>query len=376
MEETAGLTRIINAAGTYTPLGVSRSPVEVRDAVADILGRFVVIDELQAAAGRALRSATGAAAATVTHCAAAGITLAVAAAMTGEDAEAIARLPDTRGLANRVVIPASHVVNYGHSILTAIRLAGATPVVAGSDSDCSPAELRSALWQPGVACLLLVSSRLTTGAPIDMTAAVALAHEHDIPVIIDGAAQDMRMAELLATGAELVVVSAHKYLAAPTAGLILGDTALVRSCRAQERGIGRAMKATKEALAGVLAALEARRRIDWDEWRVVQARQLDDFIARLNGIAGPTRAYALPDPTGLPFSRVALDFAGTSEPGRVAEEVAAELRRWEPSVRVMEHEIAAGRLVFELVPLTRNELEIVVAALEHALHAGAGSRKA
>ena len=61
--------------------------------------------------------------------------------------------------------------------------------------------------------------------------------------------------------ADLVLVSAQKYLASPTAGLIIGRKRLVHACRAHEKGIGRAMKATKEAVIGVLAALEERQNL-------------------------------------------------------------------------------------------------------------------
>ena len=84
----------------------------------------------------------------------------------------------------------------------------------------------------------------------------------------------------LATGADLVVLSAHKYLAAPTAGLIVGRAGLVQSCRAQERGIGRAMKPTKEAILGVLAALDERRRLDLGAWSAAQQRKVADFVER------------------------------------------------------------------------------------------------
>ena len=49
-----GLHPVINAAGTFTPLGVSRSSPAVADAVAQSLQEFFVIDELQALACRAL----------------------------------------------------------------------------------------------------------------------------------------------------------------------------------------------------------------------------------------------------------------------------------------------------------------------------------
>ncbi len=45
LHDRYGLTRVINAAGTFTPLGVSRSPAAVGNAVAEALSAFFVIDE-------------------------------------------------------------------------------------------------------------------------------------------------------------------------------------------------------------------------------------------------------------------------------------------------------------------------------------------
>lgn len=86
--------------------------------------------------------------------------------------------------------------------------------------------------------------------------AVAAAHAQGLPAIIDAAAQDMRIDDLLKTGADLVLVSAHKYLASPTAGLVIGKKHMVDAVRAQGKGIGRAMKASKEAICDVLATIE------------------------------------------------------------------------------------------------------------------------
>lgn len=261
------LTRLINASGTFTPLGVSRSSVQIASVVAQALGEFFDIDELQVRTGRAVADLTGAEAAAVTHCVAAGITLSIAAAMAGSDPLRIQALPDSRGLPNRVVLPAGHAVNYGHPIFTDIRLAGAHPVIACTDASCTLENIETALADERTACLLLVSSRLVAGPRIDLREAVAAAHRRGVPAIIDGAAQDMRIGELLATGADIVLISAHKYMASPTAGLIIGRSGMVQACRAQDRGIGRSMKATKEALIGVLAAVEERRALDIEAWR-------------------------------------------------------------------------------------------------------------
>ena len=256
LHQRYGLTRVINARGPFTPLGVSRSSATVGQAVAQALGEYFVLDELQDAFSRAVSRLTGAEAGAVSHCVAAGVTVSIAAAMTGMSPALVAALPDTAGMANRVVLPAPHDINYGHPITQAIRLAGAVPVLAGAGEACSMDDLDTALGHPQTCCLLLVSSRLVHGEPADLASAVARAHSRGIPVIIDAAGQDLRIEELLATGADLVLVSAQKYMASPTAGLVVGRSDLVNAVRAQDKGIGRGMKATKEAIVGVLAAIE------------------------------------------------------------------------------------------------------------------------
>jgi uncharacterized pyridoxal phosphate-dependent enzyme len=357
LHDKYGFTKILNARGTYTPLGVSRSSAQVGRRVSDALTQFFIIDELQAEISAVVSHLTGAEAAAVVHCTSAGITLAVASALAGDDPNKIDALPDASGMPNRVVIPASHVVNYGHSILTDIRLAGGAPVVAGGNESCTARELHDALGDPRIACLLLVSSRLVRDTSVDLAEAVALAHTRGVPAFIDGAAQDMRIPALLATGADLVLISAHKYLASPTAGLIIGRKALVQACRAHERGIGRAMKASKEAIVGVLAALEERQELDMAAWQAEQDRKVHWFVMQMAGIAG-IDASAMPDPAGGPFSRVRL----TVEPGHrfpTASALAQALRLGSPSVWVGEH-TAGNSLILELVPLSQQELHQVV----------------
>ena len=168
LHQKYNLTKIISAAGSFTPLGVSRSSPGVGQAAAEALSEFFVMDELQDAASTAIADWTGAEAASVTHCVAAGITLGVAAAMAGGEPDGVAVLPDTSGLPSRVVLPAGSAVNYGHPLLQDLRLAGATPVLAGTDERCNIEDLETELAEPGTACLLLVASRLVRGELVDL----------------------------------------------------------------------------------------------------------------------------------------------------------------------------------------------------------------
>ncbi|MGY0021944.1 aminotransferase class V-fold PLP-dependent enzyme [Streptomyces sp. cg35] len=367
LHDLYGLTQVINARGPFTPLGVSRSDPRVGAATAAALGEFFVMEELQDLASRVLAEATGAQAATVVHCTSSAITLAVAASMTGTSPERIAALPDTSGLPTRVVLPAGHAVHYGHPLVQDIRLAGATPVLAGTGDDCTLADLERELAHPATACLLLVSSRLVRGACVPLADAVAAAHRRGVPAVVDGAAQDFRITELLGTGADLVLVSGQKYLGSPTAGVVLGGAGPVRAVRAQEKGIGRAMKAGKEAVLGVLAALQVRQDTDPDAWRRAQTEKVARFVERAGALPG-IRATLAADPTGLPFPRAKLgvDAAGG---GPDAAALARSLRAGSPAIWVLDHAQDQGELLLELVPLTDREIDVVLDRLARLLAA-------
>ena len=225
------LTDLINARGTFTPLGVSRSSSIVCDAVVEALSNYFIIDELQDLASKSISKFANSEAATVTHCTASGITVSIAATMTGVSEERIAALPNTKGMTDCVIIPSHHCVNYGHSILQAIRIAGAKPIVVGKDKSCSMEDIEKQIIDNNTCCLLLVSSKLVEDETLDFTAAVKLAHKHGIPTIIDGAAQDFRINDLIQTKADLVLISAQKYLAAPTAGIVVGKKFLIDADR-------------------------------------------------------------------------------------------------------------------------------------------------
>ncbi|ADB30172.1 aromatic amino acid beta-eliminating lyase/threonine aldolase [Kribbella flavida DSM 17836] len=352
IHERHRLSVVVNARGTFTPLGVSRSSAGVAGAVAEALPEFFVMEELRDRVSDAIASATGAQAGTVVHCTSSAITLAVAAAMAGTDPRRIAALPDTRDMHNRVVIPAVHVVDYGQSNLQAIRLAGAHVSLAGDENRCGLDDLDEALDEQEVSCLLLTSSRLTHGEPLDLTAAVRLAHRRGVPAIIDGAGQFPRTADLLATGADLVLISGQKYLASPTAGLVAGSRRMVQAVRAQDRGIGRGMKATKEAVVGVLAALEEWQAMDRAKWEADQATKVTSFVQAAGEIPGIT-AEVIPDPTSLPLSRALLtveDAAG----------LARELEAGTPPIYVMTDRVDEGQLVLELIPLDAGEIATIL----------------
>ena len=359
------LTRIINARGTFTPLGVSRSSNEVKAAVVEALSNYYIMDELQDAVSQVISSYAGSQAGTVTHCTSSSITLSIAATMAGTSADLIASLPDTAGMPDSVIIPAGHCVNYGHPLEQAIRLAGAKPVLAGTMASCSLECLEQEIKSNHPCCLFLVSSKLVQCAPIDLSQAVEIAHKCGIPAIIDGAAQDFRIQELVKSNADLILISAQKYLASPTAGLVVGRRALVDAVRAQEKGIGRGMKATKESIIGVLAAIYERENLNLIDWQKIQGQKVSSFIERANTYIG-VNAGAEADPTGLPFSRVR--FSIDSELATIdAKTLVSKLKMGFPSIWVMDQNVDNGAFDLELIQITDNEIDIIFSRLSKLL---------
>lgn len=359
-----GLRRVINACGKMTHLSGAIVLPEIAAAAGESLRHFFFLEEIQAAAGRVIAAATGAEHGCVTACSAAGITLGVAACMTGDDLGRVLQLPDARGMPHRVLIQKGHCVNYGQPITQAIRLAGAAPVEVGSINSCSESELCHALAGGEVAAVVAVESHHTVRhGYVGLPRVVELAHASGVPVLVDGAAQDQRLRELIGLGCDLVVTSAHKYLSSTTGGIVAGRAALVRAVLLQNRGIGRGMKAGKEAIFGAMAALEYREAQDMHAWTAEQDRKVARILTLLAGIPGLTLSVD-PDPNGCPFSRARLQVDPAS--GHTAVSLTRSLAAGDPSVVARAHHAVEGYLHLDAIEMTDDELELACARVREA----------
>ena len=364
--EKYGLRRVINACGKMTHLAGAKVLPEIAAAAAGSLQHFFVLDELQAAAGRVIAEASGAESGCVTACTAAGITLGVAGTMTGNCLPRVLRLPNTDGIANRVLIQKGHCVNYGNPVEQSIRLSGAEVCEVGTVNRCLPEELEFELESGEVAAVVHVESHHTVQYGwVRLPTVVELAHRFDVPVIVDGAAQDLRLRELVCMGADLVIISAHKYLCSTTAGIVAGRKELVDAVYLQNRGIGRPMKAGKEAIVGAMAALEYRMQEDIPAWSAEQLRKVELIQSRLKGTLGLFVSVD-PDPGGSPFSRVRL----TPDPhitGQTAASLRDVLAEGDPTVVVRAHRVDEGYINIDAVEMTDDEIDYLCAAVKQVL---------
>ena len=327
-----GVRKVVNASATLTRLGGSLMPPPVLAAMTEAAESFVELPELQARVGQGIAELTKNEAAYVSSGAAAGIVLTVAACMAGTDPAKIGAFPYLDGIdRTEVVVHRSQRNGYDY----AARQTGARMVEIGG----AAADLEGAINER-TACVLWFAGEHFRKDALEIEEAVRIAHERGVPVIVDAAAQIPPIANLwrftVEAGADGALFSGGKGLRGPqTSGLILGKRWLIDGCAANgnpNHSIGRPMKAGKEELCGILAAVE---------WSLAQDEPalLDRYeatvrrwIEGLQGIPGVTAERVFPSEAGQPHARAVVRFAPPCPWTR--EQVAAALWDGEPRIAV------------------------------------------
>lgn len=355
--ESHGLRRVINASGTETVHGASRCSPAVVAAVDAVLPAWVEIADLQRAAGEVIASVTGAESGMITGCSAAGIAVCVAAAMAGADRARAEQLPDTTGMKCRVILQKGHEVNFGAPLSQMIRLTGAAVTEIGTATFCQPFHLEAALADDVAAAVFVISHHTVQSGLIPLAQFCAICRSRGIPVIVDAAAEyDWR--GIMAAGPTALVFSAQKAAAGTTAGVVAADADFIRACLMQERGIGRAMKAGKEGIAGAMAALVQWREMDADAVRQGERARLARAERELSGIPG-LRLEIEPDPPGNPFDRLKLHVA-PAVAGFNAFDLAEALAAGEVKVVLRSLHADRGYLLLDTRRIDEAELDLVV----------------
>ncbi len=361
--ERIGVPTVINAAGKLTALGGTAQHEEIAAAQAVAAGGHVDMAELRARAGEIVAHATGAEAASITTGAAAGVVISVAAVVAGADPALVARMPDSEGLRNRVVVQAGHRVNFGAPVEQMVRLGGGRPEIAGDDSGVTEAALTAALGgapstEAAAALLYVQSHHSKQQGQVSLERCIALASEAGVPVIVDAAAEQ-DLTRYIALGADLVTYSGGKAFGGPTVGFIVGRRDLIAACEAQTRGIARPMKTGKEPIAGLLAALARYERRDREAEPERQRAVNATLLAALDGIEG-VEASVHADEAGRPIERVAVRARNGAFEVR---ELVAFLAAGSPSIRTRNHHLPEGYFLIDPREVTEAQAELIAERL-------------
>lgn len=391
-----GVSRILNASGTLTRLGGAVMAPEVAAAMAAAAQACVDIVSLQAAACRAIVRATGAEAGMVTTGASAALTLAAAAVIAGLDPARMQRLPHAQSLANEILMARTHRNGYDRALTTA----GAVIVDIGTNDRGTGAGIRGLEeWEVEAAIgprTVAIAASANRDTLSDVARLARIAQRHNLPLIVDAAAQlppKENLRRFIDEGATLVAISGGKAIGGPQAsGILAGRRDLIASALLQQidmdidpgafvappeffgnskppalprHGIGRGFKASKEAIAGLLTALDRfLARDDAAENRQTEAR-LTAVASALSGLPGVSTSIL---PAGKPraYPRLALTIDAQTL-GRDARAVARGLRSAIPPVYLSEERVDDGILIADLICITPADDDLLAASIRQAL---------
>lgn len=387
--ERFGVKPIINVAGAMTRIGGALMEQEALEAMNEAAKGSARLDELEAAASKVIAEITHAEAGIVTAGAAAALTLGTAACITGLDVARMNRLPDTTGMANEVLMAQHQISGYDHSI----KAAGAKIIDVGIPNDTTPPgevhvatiyDFESAITEHTVA--IAYACRLGSNPPLEQI--IAVGKKYNIPVILDAALQVPPVENLhkfIDMGADLVAFSGGKGIKGPQAsGILCGRRDLITAAVLQnldmagdtfdkwnpppslipkeklrgkpQHGVGRGMKITKEAIIGLLVALQNLS----EEKFVKKAEQLrlllEGIAARLHGVAGVEVRMTEDFPRAYPVLEIKLD---ESKIGRSATEVAQRLKDGDPPIYTRERYLHKGLLIIHSINLHKEIADIV-----------------
>ncbi|MCC7264887.1 MAG: aminotransferase class V-fold PLP-dependent enzyme [Candidatus Latescibacteria bacterium] len=327
--ESIGVRPLINCRGTYTIISGSLILPEVRQAMVEASKRYVHMDELMAGVGQRLGQLMGAEFGIVTNGCAAALCHITAACIAGNEIEKMRRLPDTAGMKNEVITQPSHRHIYDH----AIRMTGAKMVEVKS-----VAELEAAVGER--TAMIAVFGDAVDRGEVSLADLVRVGKKHGVPVLVDAAAERPDVPNFyLQSGVDAVAYSGGKCLRGPQAsGLVLGRrdllwTAFMNS--APHHALGRPMKAGKEEVMGLLAAVEMwgkrDHKAEWKEWE----RRLAVIEAAATAVKGVTTSVSQPGRSNV--APVLLLHWDAKALGLTPEEVQKQLSEGEPRIEVFTH---------------------------------------
>jgi L-seryl-tRNA(Ser) seleniumtransferase len=281
--ERIGVRPLINCRGTLTIIGGSIELPEVRAAKTAANQQHAHLDEVMEAVGKRLAELTGAEWGMVSAGCAAAISHATAACVAGGNPDLHVRIPNLAGFPKDEVIIPTHSRNVYDA---AIRALGVKIVEVDT-----PEALQLAIG-PKTAMIYIFAGPRNDSGPMSTEAISAIAKSHNVPVMVDAAAEILTIPNVhLQRGATLVGYSGGKYIRGPqSAGVLLGRKDLVKAAwvhSAPHHGYSRAMKVGREEMIGMLMAIESwvkrDHQAEWKEW-VDRCEYIAQRASKIDGV--------------------------------------------------------------------------------------------
>src|SRR5579871_256609 len=348
-----GVTKIINAAGTYTELTSAVMPPSVRAAVAQAALHPVHLDDLQQKAGAYIARKLKAEGCCISCGASSAITLATAASVMAANNCQPLNIPSLIGSAqfpkNEVVVQKIHRYEYD----VAMQICGIKIVDVVTLDDYKQA------LGPNTVMTNYFNAADEVG--ISREDWIVVAHDKGVPCHLDAAADMPPISNLwkyTEMGFDMVSFSGGKDIRGPqNAGLLLGKkkyTDLAQQNLCPVDSVGRGMKVAKEQIVGMVAA------VDWlltqtDEGMEQESRQrMAVIIGMTKDIPTVQTSIMVPELANhVPHLMINFDPAVI---GASARELQVRLRTATPSIELNPH--TACTTASQGVPAQPNSLVV------------------
>jgi L-seryl-tRNA(Ser) seleniumtransferase len=354
------LKEVINASGKMTILGVSKVSEAVLEAQRFGGTHFFEMDDLVRQTGRYIAELLKAEAAMIVASASAGIAQSVAA-LIGQGSKHHCYHPyDPRYTKREIVLPKGHNVDYGTPVELMVQQGGGVVVEAGYANMCSQEQLEMAITEKTAAILYIKSHHTVQKSMLSVAEAVAVAEKHQLPLIVDAAAEE-DLYTYREQGADLIIYSGAKAIEGPSAGLVIGKAEYIDWLRLQSKGIGRAMKIGKDNILGFTQALTDYVHQGSEDGAAMSAR-LKPFIAELNQITA-IEAKEVQDGAGREIYRASVKINGKKS----AKEVIAALKAKSPAIYTREYQANNGIIEFDIRSVDQAEMNKITQRLREIL---------
>lgn len=352
--------RTINASGRMSILGVSTISSSVAEQMRIGGQRYYEMAHLHEEAGRQVAKYIGTEAAMVTNSASASIVLAVASVIAKDDAFIRANLHDHTATFKRdILIMKGHNVDYGAPVETMIQLGAGLVKEAGYANGCTLDHIQAAITEETAGFIYIKSHHCVQKNMPAIEEIKELCRKRGIPFIIDIAAEEA--IDAYSNLADLLILSGSKALEGPTSGILAGKKEYVDYATLHSNGIGRAMKVGKEAIFGLLQALD-----EYSSKGLSKEKQLTilDSLQVLNEIEGVSVTISQ-DPAGREIyrARITVDHEAKLD----ALQLVARLKEGEIAVYTRDYHANVGYIEIDPRPLLPGDIDVIVEKIRAAL---------
>lgn len=195
------LKNVINASGSMTMLGISTPKAEVTERIVYGLNHYFEIKDLVNKTGQYIAKLLKVENAVIVSCASASIAKSVAAVIVKDNADLLYNLHTSpQHVTREIVMPKGHNVNFSAPVDAMVALGGGEIVEACYANECSADKITDQT----TAILYVKSHHCVQKSMLTVKEAAQVAKKHQIPLIIDAAAEE-NLLTYYQDGADLVI---------------------------------------------------------------------------------------------------------------------------------------------------------------------------